>query len=571
MGAAMLEDIFQFVAILAVMALLAVALGKWIAHIFTSSRHGFLERGTYRMLGVDPDEKMSWKRYGLALLLSNAAMLLLGYVLLRLQGLLPGDTLARAAQPPDLAFNTAVSFTTNTNWQAYSGESSLSNLSQMAVITFLMSVSAATGLAAAGGFMRGLSRKSAADIGSYWVDFTRSLYRLLLPASFLTALVYVWQGVPQTLDAQIVADTLEGARQQIILGPVASLESIKHIGTNGGGFFGMNAAHPFENPTPLTNTLHMLGMLLVPSALTYAFGAMVRRRSQGRALFTAFVVMFIGFLWLAYSAEQAGNPLLSSLGVDQRPSAVQGGGNMEGKEVRFGIAQSSMFATVTTAATTGSVDAMHSSLTPLGGLVPMAQMMLNNVFGGIGVGFISLVSYAILTVFLVGMMIGRTPEFLGKKVEAREMKYVMLALLAHSFSILGFTALASLMPSTLDSLSNLGPHGFSEVLYAYASGTANNGSAFAGFNANTPFFNTSIGLAMLIGRYLTLLPMLAVAGVMAAKKTIPEGPGTLSTSSALFTGLLIFVVLVVGGLTFMPALALGPIVEHLLMLDGTSF
>lgn len=567
----MLEDIFQFAVILAVMALLAVALGKWIAHLFTSPRHGFLERGTYRMLGVDPDEKMSWKRYGLALLLSNAAMLLLGYVLLRLQGLLPGDTLARAAQPPDLAFNTAVSFTTNTNWQAYSGESSLSNLSQMAVITFLMSVSAATGLAAAGGFMRGLSRKSAADIGNYWVDFTRSLYRLLLPASFLMALVYVWQGVPQTLDAQIVADTLEGARQQIILGPVASLESIKHIGTNGGGFFGTNAAHPFENPTPLTNTLHMLGMLLVPSALTYAFGAMVRRRSQGRALFAAFVVMFIGFLWLAYSAEQAGNPLLSSLGVDQRPSAVQGGGNMEGKEVRFGIAQSSMFATVTTAATTGSVDAMHSSLTPLGGLVPMAQMMLNNVFGGIGVGFISLVSYAILTVFLVGMMIGRTPEFLGKKVEAREMKYVMLALLAHSFSILGFTALASLMPSTLDSLSNLGPHGFSEVLYAYASGTANNGSAFAGFNANTPFFNTSIGLAMLTGRYLTLLPLLAVAGVMAAKKTIPEGPGTLSTSSALFTGLLIFVVLVVGGLTFMPTLALGPIVEHLLMLDGTRF
>jgi len=571
MEAVMLEDIFQFAVILAVMALLAVALGKWIAHLFTSPRHGFLERGTYRMLGVDPDEKMSWKRYGLALLLSNAAMLLLGYVLLRLQGLLPGDTLARAAQPPDLAFNTAVSFTTNTNWQAYSGESSLSNLSQMAVITFLMSVSAATGLAAAGGFMRGLSRKSAADIGNYWVDFTRSLYRLLLPASFLMALVYVWQGVPQTLDAQIVADTLEGARQQIILGPVASLESIKHIGTNGGGFFGTNAAHPFENPTPLTNTLHMLGMLLVPSALTYAFGAMVRRRSQGRALFAAFVVMFIGFLWLAYSAEQAGNPLLSSLGVDQRPSAVQGGGNMEGKEVRFGIAQSSMFATVTTAATTGSVDAMHSSLTPLGGLVPMAQMMLNNVFGGIGVGFISLVSYAILTVFLVGMMIGRTPEFLGKKVEAREMKYVMLALLAHSFSILGFTALASLMPSTLDSLSSLGPHGFSEVLYAYASGTANNGSAFAGFNANTPFFNTSIGLAMLTGRYLTLLPLLAVAGVMAAKKTIPEGPGTLSTSSALFTGLLIFVVLVVGGLTFMPALALGPIVEHLLMLDGTSF
>lgn len=567
----MLDDLMQFLIVLAVSTVLLVVAGKWIARLFSSPTHSVIERGTYRLLGVNPDEKMSWKRYGLALLLSNAAMLFLGYVLLRVQAWIPGDSLQRAAQSPDLAFNTAVSFTTNTNWQAYSGESSLSNFSQMAVITFLMMISATTGLAAAGGFIRGLSRKNTADIGNYWVDFTRALYRLLLPCSFLLALLYIWQGMPQTLTADVVVNTLEGVKQHIILGPVASFESIKHVGTNGGGFFAMNAAHPFENPTPLTNTVHMLSMLLVPSALTYAFGSMLGRRSQGWAFFAAFLVMFIGFLSLIYSAEQAGNPLLTSLGVDQTQSSTMGGGNLEGKELRFGVAQSSLFATVTTAATTGSVDAMHSSLTPLGGLVPIGQMMLNNVFGGIGVGFISLVSYAILTVFLVGMMIGRSPEFLGKKIEAREMKFVMLAMLAHAFSILGFTALASVLPSTLDSLSNMGPHGFSEVLYAYTSGTANNGSAFAGFNANTPFFNTTIGLAMLVGRYLTLLPLLALAGVLAAKKAVPAGPGTLSTATPLFTGLLIFVVLVVGGLTFMPALALGPIVEHLLMLDGITF
>lgn len=567
----MTQDITQFVLILAIMTGLVVILGKWMTHLFTSPGHNILERGTYGILGVDPEEKMSWKRYGMVLVLSNAAMLLLGYFILRIQEFLPGDTLARAAQTPDLAFNTAASFTTNTNWQAYSGESSLSNFSQMAAITFLMSISAATGVAAAGGFIRGLSRKTTADIGNYWVDFTRVLYRLLLPLCFVMALIYVWQGMPQTLSADAVVTTLEGAKQQLILGPVASFETIKHIGTNGGGFYGMNAAHPFENPTPLTNTLHILSMLLIPSALTYTFGAMILRRRQGWAFFAAFLVMFVGFLTLVYSSEQGGNPMLASMGVDQAQTAFQGGGNMEGKELRFGIAQTSMFVTTTTAATTGSVDSMHSSLMPLGGFVPIAQMMLNNVFGGDGVGLINLVTYAILTVFLVGMMIGRTPEFLGKKVEAREMKYVMIAVLAHPFSILGFTALACMMPATLDSLANMGPHGFSEVLYAYTSGTANNGSAFAGFNANTPFFNTTIGLAMLVGRFFTLLPMLAVAGVMAAKKTVPEGPGTLSTATPLFTGLLVFVVLVVGGLTFLPALALGPIVEHLLMLAGTTF
>ena len=567
----MFDDLLQFVVVLGVMTGLVAVLGKWLTRVFVSPSHGAPERWTYSLLGIDPAEVMSWKRYGMVLLLSNAAMMILGYFLLRIQDYLPFDSLQRAAQGPDLAFNTAASFITNTNWQSYSGETSLSNFSQMAVITFLMMVSAATGVAAAGGFIRGLSRKNSSDIGNYWVDFTRVIYRVFFPLCFVMALVYVWQGMPQTLSSGAIATTLEGVKQQILMGPIASLESIKHLGTNGGGFFGMNSAHPFENPTPLTNTLHMLSMLLIPSALTFTFGSMLFRRRQGWAFFAAFLVMFVGFLALVYSAEQNGNPLLSTAGADQQRSVFQPGGNMEGKEMRFGIAQTSLFVAVTTAATTGSVNAMHDSLTPLGGLVPIAEMMLNNVFGGDGVGLINLVTFSILTVFLVGMMIGRTPEFLGKKIEAREMKLVMLAVLAHPFSILGFTALAAVLPSTLDSLANQGPHGFSEVLYAYTSGTANNGSAFAGLNANTPFFNTTIGFAMLIGRYLTLLPMLAVAGSLAAKKSVPEGPGTLSTSTPLFTGLLVFVIIVVGGLTFLPALALGPIVEQLLMSTGQLF
>jgi potassium-transporting ATPase potassium-binding subunit len=567
----MFDDLLQFVIVLGLMTGLVAVLGTWLTRVFVSPSHGAPERWTYSLLGIDPSEAMSWQRYGMVLVLSNAAMMILGYFLLRMQDYLPFDSLQRAAQGPDLAFNTAASFITNTNWQSYSGESSLSNFSQMAVITFLMMASATTGVAAAGGFIRGLSRKSASDIGNYWVDFTRVLYRVFFPLCFVMALVYVWQGMPQTLGSATVATTLEGVKQQILMGPVASLESIKHLGTNGGGFFGMNSAHPFENPTALTNTLHMLSMLLIPSALTFTLGSMLFRRRQGWAFFAAFLVMFIGFMALVYGAEQSGNPLLTAAGADQQASALQSGGNMEGKETRFGIAQTSMFIAVTTAATTGSVDAMHDSLTPLGGLVPIAEMMLNNVFGGDGVGLINLVTFAILTVFLVGMMIGRTPEFLGKKIEAREMKLVMLAVLAHPFSILGFTALAAVVPSTLDSLANQGPHGFSEVLYAYTSGTANNGSAFGGLNANTPFFNTTIGFAMLIGRYLTLLPMLAVAGSLAAKKTVPEGPGTLSTSTPLFTGLLVFVIIVVGGLTFLPSLALGPIVEQLLMSSGQLF
>jgi potassium-transporting ATPase potassium-binding subunit len=567
----MVNDLAQFLLVIIVMTALAVIMGKWLTRVFIREHHDWPERCTYRLFDIDPAEAMSWKRYAMALLLSNAAMMLLGYLLLRIQDVLPFDSLQRASQTPDLAFNTTASFITNTNWQAYSGETSLSNLSQMVVITFLMMMSAATGIAACGAFIRGLSRKSAHDIGNYWVDFTRVIYRVLLPLCLLLALVYVWQGMPQTLSSEAVATTVEGVRQHILMGPVASLESIKHLGTNGGGFFGMNAAHPFENPTPLTNTLHMLSMLLIPAALTYTFGSMLARRRQGWAFFGAFLVMFIGFLAIVYVAEQHGNPMLSPLGVDQQHSALQAGGNLEGKELRFGIGQTSLFVAVTTAATTGSVNAMHDSLMPLGGFVPLTQMMLNNVFGGDGVGFINLVTFAILTVFLVGMMIGRTPEFLGKKIEAREMKFVMLAVLAHPLCILAFTALAVSWPGTSDSLNNLGPHGFSEVLYAYTSGTANNGSAFAGLNANTPFFNTTIGLAMLFGRFFTLLPMLAVAGSLAAKKTVPEGPGTLPTATGLFASLLVFVIVLVGGLTFFPALALGPVVEQLMLTSGQLF
>ncbi|MGV8931975.1 MAG: potassium-transporting ATPase subunit KdpA [Luteimonas sp.] len=566
----MLINVMQFVVLLACMTGLAVVMGKGLAHTFTSPRHWLPERLNYRLLGVDANEDMGWARYGLALLLANGVMMLLGYALLRLQMFMPLNQLGIAAQSPDLAFNTAASFTTNTNWQAYSGESSLSNFSQMAAITFLMTVSAATGLAACAAFIRGLGRASSQAIGSFWVDLTRVTYRVLLPLCVVMALVYVWQGMPQTLNAEAIATTLEGARQQLIVGPVASFEAIKHIGTNGGGFFSMNAAHPFENPTPLTNALHILSMLLIPSALTYAFGSMLLRRRQGWVFFAAFLVMFISFLSIVYTAEQTGNPLLTTAGADQNLQVTQSGGNMEGKEVRFGITGTAMFVTTTTAATTGSVDSMHDSLTPLGGAVPLSQMMLNLVFGGIGVGFINLIQYALLTVFLIGMMIGRSPEFLGKKIEAHEVKLTMLAVLAHPLCILGFTGLAMVWPGALDSLNNPGAHGFSEILYAYTSGTANNGSAFAGLNANTPFFNTTIGLAMLGGRFLTMLPMLGVAGSLAAKRSIPAGEGTLATDTPTFMVLLIMVILIVGGLTFLPSLALGPIVEQLDMLSGRS-
>ncbi|MEG0053938.1 MAG: potassium-transporting ATPase subunit KdpA [Comamonas sp.] len=563
--------LIEYTAVLAVLTLLTIPMGKWLARCFTSEHHTWLERLTYGAFGVNPNERMGWQRYGATLVLSNAVMMLLGYFVLRLQGSLPLNPLEIAAQTPDLAFNTASSFITNTNWQAYAGENSLSNATQMAVITFLMFAGATTGVAVGAGFVRGLARSCSQDIGNFWVDFVRVFWRVLLPLSFVMALVYVWQGMPQTLGTETLATTLEGAQQQLLMGPVASFESIKHIGTNGGGFFSMNAAHPFENPTPLTNLLHIFSMLLIPAGLTYAFGSMLLRRKQGWVMFGACMVMFIGFLALVFVAEQGGSGLLERSGADQQYSLTQPGGNMEGKELRFGIVDTALFVTTTTAATTGSVNAMHDSLSPLGGITPLALMMLNCVFGGDGVGLINLIQYAILTVFLAGMMIGRTPEFLGKKIEVREMKLVMLSVLAHPATVLGFTALAVLWPDAAASLNNRGPHGFSEILYAYASGTANNGSAFAGLNANTPFFNTTIGLAMLAGRFLTLLPLLAMAGSLAAKATVPAGAGTFPTATPLFMSLLVLVVLVVGGLTFLPALALGPVIEHLQMLVGQLY
>ncbi len=567
----MLTGIVQILIVLLAMTLLTVLVGGYLARVFTSPSHWALERLTYRLLGIDPAEEMPWKRYASALVLSNLCMMLLGYLLLRLQAWLPLNPGHLPPQSPDLAFNTAASFVSNTNWQSYAGETSLSNFSQMAVITFLMFVSAATGLAAGGAFIRALSRAGFATIGNFWVDLIRVTYRVLLPLSVGLALVYVQQGVPQTLSSGPLVTTLEGASQQIRLGPVASLESIKHIGTNGGGFFNANAAHPYENPTPLTNALHILAMLLIPSALTYTFGSMLARRRQGWVFFGAALVLFVGFLALVYTAEQSGNPLLTKVGADQGLDAGQSGGNLEGKELRFGIAQTSLFVATTTAATTGSVDAMHDSLTPLGGLVALAQMMLNVVFGGDGVGLINLVQYVILAVFIIGLMVGRTPEFLGKKLEAKEISLTTLALLAHPASILGFTALALVWPGALGSLGNPGAHGFSEILYAYTSATANNGSAFAGLNANTPFYNTTLGLAMLLGRFLTLLPMLAAAGSLAAKRSMPQTAGSFSTETGLFGGVLVLVILMVGGLTFFPALALGPIVEHLQMLAGKTF
>ncbi|WP_261665129.1 potassium-transporting ATPase subunit KdpA [Deinococcus sp. Marseille-Q6407] len=561
-------SLVQFVVLLAVMAALVVPVGNWLYSLASGHKDTALERLTYRVIGVNPRERMDWKRYGLAIVVSNLVMLLLAYLLLRLQGLLPWNPAGLAAQSPDLASNTVVSFMTNTNWQAYSGEQSLSYFSQMAVITTFMFTSAATGFAAALAFMRGLAGRDGANLGNFWVDVTRLIYRVLLPVCFVLALVFVWQGMPQTLNAYATATTLEGAAQRIALGPVASLESIKHIGTNGGGFFSMNAAHPFENPTPLTNALHILSMLLLPSALTYVFGRMLGNLKQGWVIFGGMLVMFVGFLALIFGFEQAGNPILSGLGAEQAITATQAGGNMEGKEVRFGIAQTSLFATTTTAATTGSVDAMHDSFTGMGGFVPMLQMMLNNVFGGKGVGFINFVQYLVLGVFIAGLMVGRTPEFLGKKIEAKEVKLTMLAVLAHPLSILGFSALAVVLPGALGSLNNPGPHGFSEILYAYTFGTANNGSAFAGLSANTLFYNLTIGLSMLMGRYLMLLPMLAVAGMLAVKRRVPTGSGTLPTDTALFGALTVFVILIVGALTFLPALTLGPVADHLQMLRG---
>ncbi len=570
----MFLNILQLVIILLIIGFgFVVPIGKYLVKIFTDEKDTILERYTYRFLGINSQEQMTWQRYSQAIVLSNLVFVLLFYATQRLQDFLPlNPDKISPAPTPELAFNTAVSFVTNTDWQNYGGETTLSYFNQMVMITCLMFTSSATGLGAGVAVIRGLSQNGINNLGNFWVDLTRAIYRLFLPVCFILSLVYVWQGIPQTLEPAAIASTLEGVTQTIARGPVASLETIKNIGTNGGGFFSINSAHPFENPTPLTNTLEILSMLLIVPALTYTFGTMVKARRQGWVFFGVFAALFIGFLVTVFPAEQIGNPLLTQVGSDQTLSSLQSGGNFEGKEVRFGIAQTSLFVTATTAATTGSVDAMHDSLTPMGGFAALSEMLLNVVFGGKGVGLITLIMYAAVTVFLVGLMVGRTPEFLSKKIEAKEVKLVSLALLAHPFTILIGIGLALVWPKALDSLNNPDAHGFSELLYAFTSVTANNGSAFAGLNGNTPFYNTVLGLGILLGRFLApVLPMLAVAGSLATKPRVPKTPGTMSTNTVFFGVLLLASILIVGGLTFFPALALGPISEHFELASGKTF
>ncbi|NME98381.1 potassium-transporting ATPase subunit KdpA [Aneurinibacillus aneurinilyticus] len=557
----MSTGIVQIAVTLLIITILIKPAGSYLVNVFNYEKTRLdnifrpIEKILYRIMGVREDERMGWKQYVIALLLSNFAMVMLMYAVLRLQKYLPFNPDGIDNMSSTLAFNTAASFITNTNWQAYSGENGLSYLSQMLAITFPMFTSAATGLVAAIAFIRGLTAQED-SLGNFYVDLIRSLTRVFLPLSLLVALFLVFQGAPQTLNGAQTATSIEGAQQVITRGPVASLESIKHIGTNGGGYFGMNASHPFENPTPLTNLVHILCMMFIPTALVYAFGIMLKNKQQGWTLFATMAAIFLIMLSTVFLAEYKGTPALQALGIS---------GNMEGKEVRFGYSESALFTTVTTAATTGSVNNMHDSLTPIGGLVPLAQMMLNNVFGGDGVGLMNGLLYVILTVFICGLMVGRTPEFLGKKIEGKEIKLASIALLVHPVIILVPTAIAFLRPESVASILNAGSHGISEVLYAFTSGAANNGSAFAGLSANTNFYNMAIGLVMLFGRYVSIIALLAVAGSLAAKPVAPVTIGTFRTDSPLFALILLIMIVVVGALTFFPALALGPIAEQLSM------
>lgn len=545
-------------------------LGGYMTSLFTGERTLLspilepVERGLYRAAGVDPRRDQGWASYALAMLTFNLCGLLLLYTLQRLQHLLPLNPQAIGAVPPDLAFNTAVSFTTNTNWQSYSGETTLSYLVQTAGLTVQNFVSAATGIALSLAFIRGFTRTGAEGIGNFWVDLVRGTLYLLLPIAAVAALVFVWQGVPQNLGAYVAATTLEDVPQLIAQGPVASQEAIKMLGTNGGGFFNANSSHPYENPTALSNLLQMLLIFVIGAALTNVLGRIAGDERQGWAILGAMGALFVMGVALAYWAEAQVNPAFA--GVDGI------GGNMEGKEVRFGIALSALFAVITTAASCGAVIAMHDSFMPLGGMVPLVNMQLGEIIvGGVGAGLYGILLFVIITMFVAGLMVGRTPEYLGKKLEAREVKLTILAILCLPLAILGFTALAVVVEPGLAGLQDKGPHGFSEALYAFTSGAANNGSAFAGLSANGPFYNTTLGIAMLVGRFATIVPMLAVAGSLAAKRRLPPSLGTLPTHGGLFVGLLVGVILIVGGLTFFPALALGPVAEHLAMAKGILF
>jgi len=566
-----IQILLFFAAVLAVTA----PLGAFMHRVLEGEDHvlrrplGWLERLVYRLGGVDGREQ-SWQAYTAGLLAFSAFTMLVTYAVQRLQHLLPLNPQGLGPVEARSAFNTAASFTTNTNWQGYVGEATMSYLSQMAGLAWHNFISAAAGIAIAVALARGLTRrghgKGPGTIGNFWVDLTRATVYILLPLSFVFALFFVSQGVIQNLAPYQEVTTLEGGKQVIAMGPVASQEVIKQLGTNGGGFMNANAAHPFENPNPLTNFLSMLLIFAIPAGLTFTFGRMARDQRQGWALFGAMAFLFIAGVTVAYKAEARGNPTLNAQGVGA------GLGNMEGKEVRFGVASSALYATVTTDASCGAVNSMHDSFTPLGGLVPLFNIQLGEVvFGGVGAGLYGILVMAILSVFIAGLMVGRTPEYLGKKVETREVKLAMLYVLIFPLVILAFTAWSSVVPYGLSSLNNGGPHGLSEILYAFTSAAGNNGSAFAGISANTPWYNVSLGIAMLVGRFLMVVPALAIAGVLAGKKSVPPGPGTLPTNGPLFATLLVGVIVIVGALTFFPVLGLGPIVEHFLMQSGKVF
>jgi K+-transporting ATPase ATPase A chain len=531
-----------------------------------------LERCLYRLAGVDESREQHWVSYAVSVLAFSFAGFVMLYALQRLQALLPFNPQNLVAVSPDLAFNTSVSFVTNTNWQSYVPEQTMSYLTQMAGLTVHNFVSAATGIAIAIALIRAFARRSAQTIGNFWVDMTRCVLYILLPVSIVVGLVFVWQGMPQNLGGYTDATTLEGARQVIAQGPVASQEAIKILGTNGGGFFNANSAHPFENPTALTNFLQILMIFSIGAALTNVFGRMVGNQRQGWAIFAVMGVPFLVGVTTEYALESQGNPAFTALHVDQTPGMQQAGGNMEGKEVRFGITDSALFTTITTDTSCGAVNTMHDSLLPLAGAVPLVNMMLGCIiFGGVGSGLYGMLMMVIVAMFVAGLMVGRTPEYLGKKLEAKEVKMAMLAILVLPLSILGFTALAVVLPVGTAAMANAGPHGFSEALYGYTSATANNGSAFAGLSANVPFWNITLGLAMFVGRFMVIVPVLAIAGSLARKKIVPASAGTFPTQSPLFVGLVIGVIVITGGLIYFPAVALGPLAEQYAMHAGTLF
>jgi potassium-transporting ATPase potassium-binding subunit len=581
-----------------VLLALTKPLGLFMARVFEGERtflHPLLrplERLVYRLCGIREDAEQRWTQYAGSILAFSLVSFLFVYAIQRLQALLPLNPMGfstghapgnATALTPDLAFNTAVSFMTNTNWQGYGGEITLSYFVQMAALTVQNFVSAAAGIAVAIALIRGFARKQVNTIGNFWVDLTRGTVYVLLPLAFVFALYLCLRGVPQTLKAYQKATTVEGAAQTIAVGPVASQESIKMLGTNGGGFFNTNSAHPFENPTPDTNFVELMAILVISSGLTYTFGKLVGDTRQGWAVFAAMAVLFLAGVFICYPSERAGNPILTRLGVQTAPTRTQPGGNMEGKEVRFGLASSALWATATTDASNGSVNSMHDSYTPIGGLVPLFNIQSDEViFGGVGSGLYGILLYAIVGVFIAGLMVGRTPEYLGKKIEQKEVKMAMIAIIVTAFAILVFTAISVVTPLAKNgywnpagpptaNFNNSGPHGFSEVLYAFSSASENNGSAFAGITVNTPWYDLLLGLAMLIGRFGFILPALAIAGSLAMKKKVPVTGGTLPTHGALWVGLLVGTIVIIGALTFFPALSLGPIVEHFLMREGKLF